>query len=67
MTASPSDEEKRSPRIRVLAADDQRVVREGLAMLLGLLPDVEVVGTAADGQEALRLAEQTAVGFHWDW
>jgi DNA-binding NarL/FixJ family response regulator len=42
-----------------LAADDQRVVREGLAMLLGLLPDVEVVGTAADGQEALRLAEQT--------
>jgi DNA-binding NarL/FixJ family response regulator len=59
MTASPSDNEKRSPPIRVLAADDQRVVREGLAMLLGLLPDVEVVGTAADGHEALRLAEQT--------
>jgi DNA-binding NarL/FixJ family response regulator len=34
-------------------------VREGLAMLLGLLPDVEVVGTAADGQEALTMAEQT--------
>jgi DNA-binding NarL/FixJ family response regulator len=42
----------------VLAADDQRVVREGLAMLLGLLPDVEVVGTAADGEEALDLAER---------
>jgi DNA-binding NarL/FixJ family response regulator len=39
--------------IRVLAADDQRVVREGLALLLSLLPGVEVVGTAADGADAL--------------
>ena len=42
--------------IRVLLADDQRVVREGLAMLVGLLPDIEVVGAAADGEEAIRLA-----------
>ncbi len=42
--------------IRVLLADDQRVLREGLAMLVGLLPDVEVVGTAGDGEEAVRLA-----------
>jgi len=42
--------------IRVLIADDQRVVREGLAMLLGLLPGVEVVGAAADGEQAVALA-----------
>jgi DNA-binding NarL/FixJ family response regulator len=47
----------RHPRvIRVLIADDQRVVREGLALVLGLLPDVDVVGTASDGAEAVALA-----------
>jgi DNA-binding NarL/FixJ family response regulator len=40
----------------VLVADDQRVVREGLAMLLGLLPGVAVAGLAADGEEALAQA-----------
>jgi DNA-binding NarL/FixJ family response regulator len=44
--------------IRVLVADDQRVVREGLSTLLGLLAGVEVVGTAADGDQALALAVQ---------
>ena len=43
--------------IRVLIADDQRVVRDGLRMLVGLIDDVEVVGTACDGAEAVRLAE----------
>jgi DNA-binding NarL/FixJ family response regulator len=42
--------------IRVLVADDQRVVREGLATLLGLLASVEVVGMAADGEQAVAMA-----------
>ncbi|TCO52567.1 response regulator [Actinocrispum wychmicini] len=41
--------------VRVVLADDQSVVREGLVTLLGLLPGIEVVGAAADGDEALRL------------
>jgi DNA-binding NarL/FixJ family response regulator len=45
-----------SQPIRVLIADDQRVVREGLEMVLGLLPGVEVVGSAGDGLEAVDLA-----------
>lgn len=44
--------------IRVLIADDQKVVREGLTMVLGLLDGVQVVGAAADGNEAVELAAQ---------
>jgi DNA-binding NarL/FixJ family response regulator len=44
--------------VRVVLADDQRVVREGLATLLGLLDGVEVVGTASDGDEAVALANR---------
>ncbi|MFJ2959631.1 response regulator [Streptomyces sp. NPDC087270] len=44
---------------RVVVADDQTVVREGIVMLLGLLPGIDVVGAAGDGEEAVRLvAEQ---------
>lgn len=42
------------PPVRVLVVDDLRVVREGLLMLLGLLDTVEVVGAAADGEEAIE-------------
>jgi DNA-binding NarL/FixJ family response regulator len=42
----------------VLIADDQTIVREGLTTLLGLLPDIEVVGAATDGEEAIRLAAE---------
>ncbi len=44
--------------IRVVVADDQTAVREGLTLLLDLLDDVTVVGTAADGEEAVRLAAE---------
>jgi DNA-binding NarL/FixJ family response regulator len=43
--------------IRVLVADDQPVVRDGLAMLLGLIDDLEIVGTASDGVEAVERAQ----------
>jgi DNA-binding NarL/FixJ family response regulator len=42
--------------IRVLVADDQRVVREALATLVGLIDGVEVIGTAEDGVEAVERA-----------
>ena len=44
--------------IRVVVADDQRVVRDGLVMLVGLIDGVEVVGSAGDGVEAVELAER---------
>ena len=42
--------------IRVLIADDQAVVRTGLRLILDAQPGIEVVGEAADGNEAIRLA-----------
>ncbi|MDQ7844412.1 MAG: response regulator transcription factor [Armatimonadota bacterium] len=41
--------------IRILVADDHAVVREGLRMFLALDPEIEIIGEAADGAEALRL------------
>jgi len=49
-----------SDLIRVLVADDQAIVRDGLVTVLELLPDIEVVGEAADGVEAVRLAGELA-------
>ncbi|WP_313545315.1 response regulator transcription factor [Leifsonia aquatica] len=42
--------------IRVIVADDQAIIRDGLVTVLGLLPDIEVVGEAADGEQAVALA-----------
>jgi DNA-binding NarL/FixJ family response regulator len=44
--------------LRIVIADDQASVREGLVLLLGGLPDIEVVGAAPDGEQALALIAQ---------
>ncbi|MFD9222282.1 response regulator [Streptomyces sp. NPDC002730] len=44
--------------IRVLVAEDQSAVRAGLVLILRSAPDIEVVGEAADGEEAVRLARE---------
>jgi DNA-binding NarL/FixJ family response regulator len=46
--------------VRVLICDDQSIIRHGLAMILKLTSDIEVIGLAENGAEALRLAEQLA-------
>lgn len=45
---------------RVIVVDDQTVVREGIVMLLGLLPGIQVVGSGGDGEEAVRLVAELA-------
>ncbi|MGH3320295.1 MAG: response regulator [Streptosporangiaceae bacterium] len=44
--------------VRVVVADDQTIVRDGLVMLVDLLPNVEVVGAAADGEAAVALVAE---------
>lgn len=55
-----TDPEVERKSARVVVVDDQTVVREGIVMLLGLLPGVEVVGAAGDGEEAVRLVGELA-------
>ena len=43
-------------RLRVLIADDQALIRRGMSLMLSVEPDIEVVGQAADGVEAVALA-----------
>jgi len=45
-----------APPLRIVVADDQRAVREALATVLDAVPGFEVVGPAADGEEAVELA-----------
>jgi CheY-like chemotaxis protein len=54
---SPADS-IRAGSIRVVVADDQEIVRTGLAMILDAQPGIEVVGQAADGHQAVALAQR---------
>ncbi len=47
-----------TPTVRVLLVDDHAVVRQGLRLFLGLDPDIEVVGEAGNGEEALAEAQR---------
>jgi DNA-binding NarL/FixJ family response regulator len=53
----PPGETEREP-VRVVLADDQRLVRESLGTLLGLLDGIELVASASDGEEALALCDE---------
>ncbi len=58
MTTHDAHPDSERAPVRVLLADDQRLVRESLVTLLGLLDGIELVASAADGEEALALAER---------
>ncbi len=47
-----------APKIRVLLADDHPIVRSGIRSELERLPEVEIVGEASDGREALEMVQQ---------
>ena len=55
---APEETGVESKPIRVLLADDHKIVRQGLVGLLEIEPDIEVVGQAADGEEAVELARK---------
>src|SRR5258708_35365679 len=50
------DESGRAPRVRILIAEDQALVRRGTTVLLSMEQDMEVVGQACDGIEAVAMA-----------
>ena len=45
-------------KIRVIVADDHAIIREGLRVMLGNQPDMEVIGIAANGRQAVRLIDE---------
>jgi DNA-binding NarL/FixJ family response regulator len=47
-----------NPKIRILLADDHAVVRQGFKLILSAQPDMEIIGEAGNGREAVELAEK---------
>jgi DNA-binding NarL/FixJ family response regulator len=58
--SSPASSETTDDSIRVVVVDDHQIVRDGLVALLGALDGVEVVGTAADGKDAVHVVTDTS-------
>jgi DNA-binding NarL/FixJ family response regulator len=58
ITLAQAGQKGRIALVKVIVADDHQLVREGLVRLLGLEKDIEVVGVAADGEEAVALVER---------
>ncbi|SEG25727.1 two component transcriptional regulator, LuxR family [Bryocella elongata] len=58
VTAKPACKPAPAKQIRVMLAEDQTMLRGALAALLGLEPDLVIIGEAANGREAHRLAQQ---------
>ena len=56
MAPDHQDQQESSTAVRVLIVDDQQLMREGLISLLGIQEGIEVVGAAANGQEAVEIA-----------
>jgi DNA-binding NarL/FixJ family response regulator len=57
--ATGEDEMSREKKIRILCVDDHPIVREGLASIIALQPDMELIGAAESGAEALHLIHTT--------
>ena len=58
MTATRTTDGSSGPSVRVVIAEDETLVREGLVAIVDAAPDLTVVGVADDGREAVRLAEE---------
>jgi YesN/AraC family two-component response regulator len=48
----------KNARIRVMCVDDHRIVREGISLIIDRQPDMEVVGSAASGEESVELFQR---------